>query len=122
MLEALHGFKVPWYLHLAHSTRRHMWTLAHAHGTLLSLIHLVFAAVACGPAAIAEPWHRWASRCLFAAVFLMPTGFLLGGLFIYGGDPGLGIALVPLGGACLWVSVFLTARHFRRQGRPRTAG
>ena len=32
VLESLHGFKVGWYLDAAHSTRRLMWTLAHAHG------------------------------------------------------------------------------------------
>jgi len=42
-LEALHGFKVPWYLNDAYSARRLLWTLAHAHGVLLALINVVFA-------------------------------------------------------------------------------
>ena len=31
-LEALHGFKVRWYVDLQYETRRLMWRLAHAHG------------------------------------------------------------------------------------------
>ena len=40
ILEALHGFKVGAYLDVGNETRRLMWTLAHAHGTMLSLIHM----------------------------------------------------------------------------------
>jgi hypothetical protein len=39
----------------------------------------------------------------------MPAGFFLGGLGIHGGDPGLGIALLPIGAAFLVVGVALTA-------------
>src|SRR5438128_8366345 len=45
-LEALHGFKVEAYLKVSNETRRLMWTLAHAHGTLLGLVNLGFAATA----------------------------------------------------------------------------
>ena len=38
VLEALHAFKASGYLSVAHETRRLMWTLAHAHGTLLGII------------------------------------------------------------------------------------
>ena len=44
VLEALHGFKVPWYLNVANETRRLMLTLAHAHGVLVGLLHIAFAA------------------------------------------------------------------------------
>ena len=43
-LETLHGFKAGFYLDASSATRRLMWTLAHAHGTLLSLVHLALAA------------------------------------------------------------------------------
>ena len=43
ILETLHGFKVPAYLDVSNESRRLMWTLAHAHGTLLGLIHIAFA-------------------------------------------------------------------------------
>jgi len=108
-LELLHGFKVGWYLDVANDTRRLMWTLGHAHGTLLSILHLVFSSAAGGgrrPVA----WLRRASQCLFGATVLLPGGFLLGGVFVYDGDPGLGVLLVPAGALLLWVAVWLTAR------------
>ena len=46
LLEAMHGFKVQAYLGEQNATRRLMWTLAHVHGTLLSLVHLGFASAA----------------------------------------------------------------------------
>ena len=41
----------------------------------------------------------------------MPGGFFLGGVFMYssGGDPGLGIFLVPVGAIALFIAVLLTA-------------
>jgi hypothetical protein len=115
-LEALHGFKVEAYLRVSNETRRLMWTLAHAHGTLLGLVNLAFAATLRGLPAWPEPNKRFASSALLAATVLMPAGFFLGSLFIYAGDPGLGILLVPVGGILLFASVFLTARalkHFK---------
>ena len=44
VLEVFHGFKVRWYVDLNNATRRLMWTLAHAHGVLIGLIHISFAA------------------------------------------------------------------------------
>jgi hypothetical protein len=109
-LETLHGFKVGWYLGVANATRRLMFTLAHAHGTLLALVNIGFA--------VTVPWvPAWDARtravagnCLLAAGLLIPAGFFLGGLVIYAGDPGLGIVLVPVGAVCLLVGVWLTAR------------
>ena len=43
VLEALHGLKVGLYLDVSNETRRLMWRLAHAHGTLLALVNLAFA-------------------------------------------------------------------------------
>ena len=43
-LETLHGFKIGFYLDPAHQLRRLLWTLAHAHGTLVSVVHIAFAA------------------------------------------------------------------------------
>ena len=39
VLEALHGFKIGWYVDVGNETRRLMFTLAHAHGTLLALVN-----------------------------------------------------------------------------------
>jgi hypothetical protein len=116
ILEALHGFKVGCYLDARNSVRREMWTLGHAHGTLIALVNLAFGLTLRHLRAGEESLHRLrlASRSLIAAAILMPLGFLGGGLMPYGGDPGLAIALVPLGGALLFLGVILTARSIAR--------
>src|SRR5881409_631237 len=43
VLEALHGFKVGAYLNPSNDTRRLVWALAHAHGTLFGLLNIAFA-------------------------------------------------------------------------------
>ena len=43
--ESMHGFKIRWYLDVSNETRRLMWTLAHTHGTLLSILNIVFAGI-----------------------------------------------------------------------------
>ncbi len=113
ILETLHGFKVGFYLDVSNSTRRLMWTLAHAHGTLLSILNLVFAM----SIRLTPDWkassRTLASRCLLGALVLLPLGFLLGGVFIFGGDPGIGVILVPPGALLLFLAVLLTARASR---------
>jgi hypothetical protein len=108
-LEALHGFKVAWYLDF--ETRRLLWTLAHAHGVLVSVLTIGFGMML-GRAEPA-PWQRLAAACLLAALVLLPGGFLLGGIYVYGGDPGPGVLLSPIGGALLFAAVFLTALRYR---------
>ena len=103
ILETLHGFKVRAYLDVANETRRLMWTLAHAHGTLLGLVNVAYGLTV---AHFADWGHgTLPSRGLIAAAVLLPTGFFLGGLQHYGGDPGLGILLVPAGAVALVVAV-----------------
>ena len=114
ILEAFHGFKVAGYLKVTNETRRLLWTLAHAHGTLFGLINLAFFATLKSLPTWPEPNTRFASITLRAATVLMPVGFFVGGLFIYGGDPGLGILLVPIGGLLLLVSVGATLRGASR--------
>lgn len=98
-LETLHGFKVRAYLDVSNDTRRLMWTLAHAHGTLLGAVNVLYALTISAFAG----WGRdgLASRGLLAAAVLVPAGFFLGGVNPYGGDPGLGILLVPVGALAL---------------------
>ena len=38
LLEAAHGLKLGWYLDLGNATRRLLFTLGHAHGTLLGIV------------------------------------------------------------------------------------
>jgi len=107
VLEALHGFKIGWFLDVNVETRRLMFRLAHAHGTLLAIVNIVFGIVV--ELSVVRK-QASSSFCLIASSLLLPLGFLLGGVFIYDGDPGLGIMLVPIGALLLLVGVFLTAR------------
>jgi hypothetical protein len=107
-LEVLHGFKVGLYLDPGQRLRRELWTLAHAHGTLLGLIQIGFAAGL-------TQFGRWTvgrlklvSFFLLDATLLIPLGFFLGGLFPTESDPWVGILLVPLGALLLFIAVALT--------------
>jgi hypothetical protein len=107
ILETLHGFKVGAYLDLAHKVRRELWTLAHAHGTLLALVQIAFAAGV-------TTFGRWTaarlkltSFLLLDAAVLMPAGFFFGGIGHGESDPSVGILLVPLGALALFVAVGL---------------
>jgi hypothetical protein len=102
-LEALHGLKVTAYLGPGVETRRLMWTLAHAHGTLFSVVHLAMGAYF--GLCVGQPHvrHQRAARWALVGLVAMPLGFLLGGAWIYEGDPGLGIFLVPVG-AVAWIA------------------
>ena len=108
-LEAMHGLKLDAYLNVANETRRLMWTLAHAHGVLLGLVHVAFAATLKMSAATPGGWSRVTSLGLLGATVLLPGGFLLGGAVVHGGDPGRGVLLVPFGAALLFVAVLLVA-------------
>lgn len=110
ILEVFHGFKVGAYLNVSNSTRRLLWTLAHAHGTALALVHIAFAFTANHLTGWVGRTRAFASVSLMAASILLPGGFFLGGLVIYGGDPGIGILLVPLGAIFLFVAVLFCAR------------
>ena len=104
-LEALHAFKVQAYL--GSEMRREMWRLAHAHGTLLGILCLVFAAVA-------ETYVAASIRARVATMIrwgagLMPLGFFLGGILNSEGDPSLGIVLVPAGALLLVVALVRVA-------------
>ena len=108
-LESMHGFKVGWYLEIAFETRRLMWTLAHAHGALLALVHAAFALTVYLLPSEVTASRNWASSCLIGASVLLPGGFFLGGIFVYEGDPGIGVFLVPFGALLLLIAVLVTA-------------
>jgi hypothetical protein len=106
-LEALHGFKAGWYVDVGNDMRRLMFTLAHAHGTALALVNIVSALTA-------RQFRDFDLRpavsfSLIWAGILFPVGFFLGGIITYGGDPGLGIWLVPVAAILLFYSVFSIA-------------
>jgi hypothetical protein len=107
VLEILHGFKIGWYVDVGNDMRRLMFTLAHAHGTALALVNIAAGLTARSVKALTPR----ASVCfsLIWAGILFPVGFFLGGVVTYGGDPGLGIWLVPIAALLLFYSVLRIA-------------
>jgi len=112
-LELLHGFKVQMYLAVSNETRRLMWTLAHAHGVLLGVINIIFAL---GIDAGRVPTRNVprTSTVLVIASLLLPGGFFAAGIAFYEGDPGIGIAVVPVGAVLLLIALFTIARDVTR--------
>ena len=102
-LETLHGFKIGWYLDVGNEMRRLMFTLAHAHGTLLALVNIAAGLTARSVARF--DLRPSISSVLIWAAILLPGGFFLGGIVTYDGDPGLGVWLVPVGAILLFYSV-----------------
>ena len=112
-LELLHGFKVSAYVDAASETRRLTWTLAHAHGTLLSLVNVVFGVMMRATPEFGPRDPRLVSLSLIVATIALPVGFALGGVVVYGGDPGLGVLLVPVGAGFLLATIFFIAKRQR---------
>ena len=110
LLELFQGFKVPFYLDVSNETRRLMWTLAHAHGSLLALVHVIFGLSVRAVPELITSSQLVVSVCLMAASLSLPGGFFLGGVFVHGGDPSVGILVVPGGATLLLIAVFLLAR------------
>ena len=117
-LEMLHGFKVGLYLDGSNETRRLMWTLAHAHGGLFGVIHILFGLYLRVAPEAAPRRLPAVSISLIGASVLLPGGFFAGGVTVYGGDPGLGILAVPAGAALLAAAVYAVARASAAVGAP----
>ena len=96
LIEGFIGFRTPAVLD--DSVRRDMFRLAHVHGTLLNLV--LIAAAICARLELIRI-GRIASLGLRLSVVLLPVGFLLGGIWHFKDDPGLGIFLVPIGALLL---------------------
>jgi hypothetical protein len=111
-LETLHGFKIGWYVDVGNEMRRLMFTLAHAHGTALALVN-----IAAGLTARTIQGFELRSSVAFSLIWagiLFPAGFFLGGIVTYGGDPGLGIWLVPVAALLLFYAVLRIALDISR--------
>jgi hypothetical protein len=96
LIEGFIGFRSPALLDDA--VRREMFRLAHAHGTLLNLV--LIAAAICARLDLIR-LGSIASLGLRSAVVLLPTGYLLAGIWHFKDDPGVGILLVPTGAVLL---------------------
>lgn len=112
VLETLHGFKVGWYLDANVGMRRLMFTLAHAHGTLIALVNIAAGLTLRNVTGL--ELDATASQSLRWGALLLPAGFFLGGLVIHDGDPGLGVLLVPVGAVMLLFGVARLARNIGR--------
>jgi hypothetical protein len=110
LIEGLIGFRTPALVD--DLVRRDMFRLAHAHGTLLNLV--LIAAAICDRLELIR-LGRFSSLGLRSAVILLPLGFLLGGLWHFKDDPGLGICLVPLGALLLLATALHLAWSTRRR-------
>lgn len=106
-LELMHATKSPVFVDAGRETTRLLLRLAHAHGTLLALVNVAYALTVAARPSAARPF---ASACLLASLVLLPGGFFLGGLFAHGGDPGLGVLLVPAGALATAAGAAVVAR------------
>jgi hypothetical protein len=112
LLEIFHGFKVGGYVDVGNDTRRLMFTLAHAHGTALALVNIAAGLTARSVDKLQV--RQSACTSLIWAGVLFPLGFFLGGVVTYGGDPGLGIWLVPVAAILLFYAVIRIALDLSR--------
>lgn len=119
-LEAMHGFKLGFYLDPGARWKRELWRLAHAHGTLLAVVHIGFAAGLMHLGGWTVGRLKLASLCLIDALLLLPLGFFLGGIGATETDPSLGIWLAPVGAAFMVAGVGLVAwsATSRNEGTP----
>jgi hypothetical protein len=108
VLEVLHAIKSPLFVDAGRETTRLLLRLAHAHGTLLSVVNIAYALTVPVRPGAARPL---ASASLHGSLVLMPGGFLLGGIWAHGGDPGLGVLLVPAGAVALLAATIVIARR-----------
>jgi hypothetical protein len=94
LFEGLIGFRSPAYLQ--DPIRRELLRLAHAHGTLFSILLIVVDLWIRNTASLVP---NFAVTTLRIGTVLMPVGFLLGGIWHTATDPGVGVFLAPVGGA-----------------------
>jgi hypothetical protein len=111
-LEAAHGLKLTGYLD--DELTRLLLTLAHAHGTLLSIVLVLFAGHG---APLLAPSDRTTSPLLVAGWALLPLGFLLGALAHPESDPGLAIWIVPPAGLLFVIGLARVAAAAWRSAR-----
>jgi hypothetical protein len=64
--------------------------------------------------------RRLVSLALIWATVLLPGGFLAGGLFVYGGDPSLGVLAVPFGAVLFLLAALLLGRASSEVGTAET--
>ncbi|HEX5657948.1 MAG TPA: hypothetical protein VFX59_12170 [Polyangiales bacterium] len=99
-LEAAHALKLTAYLDVP--LRRELLTWAHAHGVGLALVLLAY-----GASGIAEVRNV---KQLAIGSLGMVIGFALASLDLHESDPGVAIALVPVGALLVLRALYVAAR------------
>lgn len=110
LLEGLIAFRIPDYL--SDPVTREMFRLAHAHGTLLSLV-LVAVGLTGRSGYIAAP--NIGKMALHIGSVVMPVGFMLGGIGNYESDPNPLVFFAPLGGIMVIFGIVISAVSFKRR-------
>lgn len=105
-IEAAHGFKLASYLD--DGLTRTLLRLGHAHGVILSLVVLAYAALGVEAAPSAGRFLRWGAG-------LIPVGFTASAFRHSEGDPALVVLLVPVGAVPLAIGLMLLARSAWRR-------
>ena len=121
-LEFLLFLDAPFYVN--DSFLRHLWSLAHAHGTLAWLVYLVLVPQLDRLEMNSVLRRTGRACCGLGAVFL-PLGFLLGALGHGVDRPSWPIVLVPLGGSLLGAAVLMPvvgARESQKNGNQSRPG
>lgn len=113
LLESLLAYKIPAYL--MDAQRRELLRLAHAHGTLLGIMLIV--AALCVRQSQSRP-ARAVGLALQIGAVLLPSGFLLAGIWHPEGDPGLAIWLVPPGALLVIFGAIALALALNRPTNP----
>lgn len=114
VLESFHLVKLSLYVDAR--LRRELWTLAHAHGTLLGVINVIFALTA-SRYMNDETRRTRAAALLRLGTPLVPLGFFLGGIGAAEGDPSIFIVLVPVGALLAAAAVGMLALDLVRGQR-----
>lgn len=115
LIEGFLGFKTRWYADEGMRVRQIMLRLAHTHGGILAIVHLLFAGTLSRMRCVPRRSMAFASPALTIALLLVPGGFFLGAFYLLEtrsgvpAEPGLGVFLVPIGAVFLFAGVLLTA-------------
>jgi len=120
VLEAMHGFKIDLYLNVERASTRVLWTLTHAIGAILGLVHIAFAASLFISADGTANTVALASACLKCASILVPAAFLIAGALASERGVALGFVLAIPGILFFLLGLLLTAMGMDFRPRNRT--
>lgn len=116
LLEVMHGFKVDLYLSVERSGTRTVWTLAHAVGAILGLVHIAYAASLFMLPDGKASGVPLTSGCLNCASILLPAALITAGLVPSENTVPLGYLLAVPGLFFLLLSLLMMARRMTDPG------